>query len=123
MSLPECMRRHTPRQLKIWLAWLDLQWNRPSRSDWYAMQIAFNIACVRGMFAKSPPSFGLKDFTIEFGRKTAPPLSDEERLVRSKASWLAGAGLVVQGFNAPIDPNNPLLEAARKAREIHGELE
>ena len=30
----------TRRQFKAWKAWLDKQWNEPSRADYYAMQAA-----------------------------------------------------------------------------------
>ncbi len=32
---------------KLWLAWLDLQWDNPERSDWYLMQLAAEIEMLR----------------------------------------------------------------------------
>lgn len=35
----------THRQFLVWQAWLDKEWNVPSRSDWYAMQTAREVLC------------------------------------------------------------------------------
>lgn len=47
MPLMECMEKHTERQLYVWLAWFNLQMNKPSRSDYYLMQIA-RMLCKQG---------------------------------------------------------------------------
>ena len=52
-----------PRVLDGILAWLQEQWNEPSRTDWYLMQVACEI--VRGR-VKKPRSIGLKDFKLPF---------------------------------------------------------
>jgi len=40
LPLDVCLRETTHRQYRTWLAWLDMQWNRPARSDHYLMRIA-----------------------------------------------------------------------------------
>jgi len=38
----------TWRQFEVWQAWLDMQWNEPSRSDWYLMRVAANVLRAAG---------------------------------------------------------------------------
>lgn len=40
------MRRMTYREFLVWVDWLNEQWNRPSRTDHYLMQIAREVFCV-----------------------------------------------------------------------------
>ena len=40
MPLRECLKKTTNREYRTWMQWLTDDMNRPSRSDYYAMQIA-----------------------------------------------------------------------------------
>lgn len=86
------MKSHTQRQFRTWIAWLDAQWNEPSLSDYYAMQIA---AEVRRVLSKKPNDIKLDDFKMKF--KKPKPISKEaakkEKAAASLASWKAILGV------------------------------
>lgn len=76
------MDAHTHREHLGWLAWLDLQWNRPDRADHYQMQTACEV---RRVLAKDPNSIQPKQFNIPFktattqtGSHPVPPLTKEQ---------------------------------------------
>ncbi len=94
MPLRACMQTHTHREYKTWLTWLDEQWNRPSRSDNYSMQVAIklqellNIVRVYGS-KKQPATVNPDDMKLEFVQpkpKTAQKITPE-MLAMSKAGW------------------------------------
>lgn len=66
----------TFRQYLAWTAWLDREWNSPSRSDHYAMQTAFLIDNIADAFRSSPSSRSMADYRVKFK-------SEEERLAES----------------------------------------
>lgn len=94
MSLRECMEKHTEREMRVTLAWLEMQWDKPSRTDWYLMQIA---AEVRRGLVKKPSSVKTENMKIKFlldrKRSAAPPTS-QEQMMMSKQCWLGAAGLL-----------------------------
>ncbi len=55
-------------QFRVWLAWLDMEWNRPSRTDHYLMRIAQR--CHQG-WVKHPGEVDLDAERVEFGKKDA----------------------------------------------------
>jgi hypothetical protein len=81
------MRTWTYRKYLAVLAWLDHEWNRPSRSDHYAMQIAEWVS----------RSQDLDSMKIHFDyvepKPEKPKLTKEEIVKRSKARWAAAVGL------------------------------
>jgi len=91
MTLDEVKARTTHRQYLAWIWYLDDQWGRPSRSDNYLMQIAFEVC--RGNAAE-PNKVKRNSFKIPFTRKTEKPkavLSAKEKKKRvewAKARWL-----------------------------------
>ncbi len=48
------------------MSWLELEWNRPDRTDHYLMQIAVEI---RRVLSKNPSSHKLEHLLIKFIRK------------------------------------------------------
>jgi hypothetical protein len=98
-------QRMTHREFLIRVAWLELEWNRPSRSDWYLMRI---VQCVCSLpawvWGKSARSAGsLDDQKIPFvfkqetpeGKEKISPEEQAQRVKESKARWgilLAGRG-------------------------------
>ena len=66
------------------MAWLEEQWNKPSRSDYYLMRIAQRI---QAQWSKKPAT--LKDQIIEFEQKKAES-KPMDPVARSKAIWLGG---------------------------------
>jgi ADP-glucose pyrophosphorylase len=94
MSLHECMEKHTEREMKVTLAWLEMQWERPNRTDWYLMQIA---AEVRKGLVKKPNSVKTENLKIKFvldRKRSAPPPTAQEQMMTSKQCWLGAAGLL-----------------------------
>jgi hypothetical protein len=66
MSLRECMEKHTEREMKITLAWLEMQWDHPNRT-----------------------------IKFKFDRKCpAPATTPEQQMMISKQCWLGAAGLL-----------------------------
>lgn len=51
------------RKVAVWLAWLDLQWDRPSRSDCYVMQAGHAAA---EAMAKKRTTFRVKEWILKF---------------------------------------------------------
>jgi hypothetical protein len=84
------------RQFQAWQHWLNDQWDEPSRTDAYLMQIACEVR--RGN-AKHPGQVQLKHFVLRFTPpKPAPPTP--ETIAASKAVWLGRMGMkadVVEG--------------------------
>lgn len=96
MPLSECMHRHTHREYRTWQVWLDQQWNEPSRTDNYLMQIAQEI---RRVLHKHPERVKLDLFKILFEwrkRSVQPKITKEEATKRSKARWLGFLGMGVK---------------------------
>ena len=83
---------HIPhREFKAFLAWLDEQWNQPSRSDYYLMQIAQSVH--NQALRSKPGTLGLKHFGLEFKPKTAKETTEQQQQVAKnkielhKAVW------------------------------------
>jgi hypothetical protein len=74
------------------MEWLKKQWNEPSRSDYYMMQVAREVHCV---LHKNPGQVKVGMFKIPFLFKklVAVPQSVKERMVaHSKSFWGAILG-------------------------------
>lgn len=86
----------THRQCLAWTYWLRDEWDRPSRSDWYVMQLNTSLA---RMFAKNPSSIEVKHFKLEFKDESTEhtgPMSEEEAMSHardSEAIWLGAFGV------------------------------
>lgn len=83
-SLEEAMEKISHRQYLAMLEHLHLNWNRPSRSDWYLMRLAREI---RMSWMKDPsvaPS--TNEFKIAFDLDPPPPnyLSPEEQMAQAE---------------------------------------
>ena len=81
----------THRQFMVWRAWLDLQWDNPSRSDMYAMQIATEV---RRGYVKSPKAVKFMDMKLKFSKDTG-----KTKTTNSKAIWMAAVGIKPQCQN------------------------
>lgn len=67
------MRSKTNREYRTWMRWLENEDNNPSRSDWYAMQIAAEI---RRSGRKDPNSVAVRDLKLTLKReKVVAPVS------------------------------------------------
>lgn len=87
MTLSQCKQNMTERELAGWVRWLDDEWNTPTRTDHYLMQIAQEV---RRVLRKNPNKIKLKQFAIEFvkqqeGQPIRPRWSKEHATAVAKA--------------------------------------
>jgi len=87
------MEKHSHREYQMWMRHLEEEWNRPSRTDHYLMQIA---AKIEGLFRKG--SIKISSLLLPFQhKKPEKELTKEQiakaELERSKAAWRARVGL------------------------------
>lgn len=85
------MERWTHREYRTRLAWLDEQWNQPSRNDQYLMQIAMEV---RRVLSKKPNAIELDHFKLEFGTTEVKPVLKLTRAQLAKQSIARWCGLV-----------------------------
>lgn len=63
------MRQTTEREYQVWMEWrAEHEWNTPSKTDWYLMQINRDL---RQLFAKGAQGTTLEDLRLPFGGPTA----------------------------------------------------
>ena len=83
----------THRQFRTWQAWLQAEWNAPSRTDHYLMLIAQRVLQAA---ARNPGSVTLDGQRIEFRRRDGadepPALTVEQATAIAKAKWGAAMG-------------------------------
>lgn len=80
------MEEWTESRLLIALAWLKEQWNKPSRTDHYLMRIAQRAH----QWTKGNSTLKDQIVNFEFKKIRSIPLTQEERVARSKAIWIGG---------------------------------
>lgn len=90
----------THRQFEAWREWLFEEWNKPSRTDHYLMQITAEVVRTPGRWWGKLPKVKLDDFRIPFveAKPTKPfvkrpggppaPLTKEE-VIKFRASMRA----------------------------------
>lgn len=106
------MRELTYREYRTWLTWLDEQWNNPSRSDYYMMQIAQAVAR-KGI--RNPQDVTVGMFRLPFVMKKGeeeekekepsapPPIPPFSRVEVSQAIWLGSVGYTRKNMAADND--------------------
>jgi hypothetical protein len=91
----------THRQFVTWRAWLEMQWNRPTKDDWYSMQIACEVSRITAKNKKKPRP---KHFQLEFSDPNAKVYESASEEVREHisnlalAQWVARVGGRVTGI-------------------------
>lgn len=76
----------THRQALAWRVWIDDEWNRPDRADYYAMQTACEA---RRVLSKKPAQIKLKHFRLKFGGSAdQKPASRQQAADWAKAKWV-----------------------------------
>lgn len=84
----------TNRQHLVWLEWFKLQWNNPSKTDHYLMQITAEVA---RQWAKHPQNCKISNYIIPFGERRQPTATErKEEIASAKSRWLGFVGLNVQ---------------------------
>lgn len=83
------MARMSHREYLMIDAWLEAEWNRPSRTDHYLMKICSYLARIPGKGKLRE----LLLFKIPFGRKSEKGIetqqAKEQRAAQSRAAWRA----------------------------------
>ena len=77
----------THREYRTQRIWLDEQWNEPSRTDHYLIQIAAYVCYVLSKKSK----INLSDFKLTFGIKdpaVRPQITKQKAAKRAKSRWL-----------------------------------
>ena len=82
MSVDECMKRVRHREYLAWMAKFREEWNEPSRSDYYLMQIAAAMIRMK--------KGGLDQLKIPFKFKEGPT-KEEAKMTAETATELAKA--------------------------------
>ena len=77
------MEEHTHREYLAWLAYLEDQWNEPTLTDFYLMEIA---AEVRRVLSKKPNDIRIGQFLLKFG-KGSQAQQQPESVEAVKARW------------------------------------
>lgn len=88
------------REFLTWEAWFQKQWNRPSRSDFYEMQTACQVARV---LAKNPANIKIEHFKLPFGEdgtRKQKELENKKIAESAKAGW---AGILSAKLGKVID--------------------
>ncbi len=101
MPLRKCMQEHTHREFKLWIAYLDDEWYRPTRSDHFLMRIAQRVQQIPfQIWGKDSNKITLEH--QEVFKKPGDPKekpeeesaeSVKERTLWSKMRWFGIAGL------------------------------
>lgn len=91
MSLDDVCEKHSERQVRLWIIWLQQQWNKPNRTDYYILKM-IQTWCRDGV------TLDQLRINWEFRDKSAEPvLSEEERrrllTVIAKARFEQAAGV------------------------------
>lgn len=90
----------TNRQYLMLIAWINEQWNKPSRSDHYVMQVAEEVVNSRPRKRGSKPRPKLETYKIPFKSVVKQPVADPEqfKLLKnnlSKAKWIGSMTMPV----------------------------
>lgn len=56
----------THRQFLSWQIWLRLQWERPSRADWYSIQVAGEVRRIWNGLTDTKKAPDFKELTLKF---------------------------------------------------------
>lgn len=74
----------THRQFLAWQAWLGGEWDHPSRTDHYLMQIAFGVHRAN---VKHPERVKFEHMRLKFG-EPKPEADTPQSVAVSKQTWL-----------------------------------
>jgi hypothetical protein len=87
------MDRWPERYLKTVLDWIERQWNKPSRTDYYLMRVAQRV---QQQWSKKCVT--IEDQKLQIKITKVRELTKEEKIARSKAIWIGGiAGGTLDG--------------------------
>lgn len=108
----------THRQFSMWQVWLEGEWHRPNRSDYYAMRTALEV---RRVLMSNPNLVQIKDMKVRFDfadpekvEGKDPGLTKEQLLNLSKGVAIARAGGKFKEVRIPRS------EWAAHLEKVHG---
>lgn len=114
----------TNRQYLVTLAWLQQQWNRPTRSDSYLMQIACEV---RRVLSKDPRKIHLSHFELEFGPKSQPrdvrQMTAAEASLEAQARWKTAMGTAVEKLTIKTISQEEARQRSDKLRQEYEEFQ
>lgn len=100
MSLQECMEVISHREYLLWMEWLRIQWNSPSRNDHYLMAIALELRTIQQMFSETPRPYSLDHMKVKFNfrkirkGKPLPGTLTQEDIIKIRQSYhMAAVGI------------------------------
>lgn len=116
----------THRQFLLCRAWLDEQDNQPSRADYYAMQVACELAKTR---AKNPNQVKIDGFKLVFTKKKVTksrtkPLTQSGKATLVEQAWIGRmtAPITVKREGQPdeiiLPPKLQALETFKKQQQL-----
>jgi hypothetical protein len=87
------MQKTSHRQFRLWMDWLDEQWNKPGLTEQYIAQLTREVHFTRRLKnpIKSLSSWFLK-FTRQDAKPEPAPMTIEEATAAAKARWFAYTG-------------------------------
>jgi hypothetical protein len=106
MPLTACMKAHTERQLRVWLAYLrELE----NEHDLTALYLQHILAEVRRSWIAHPDRVQTEDHRLQFEWSSQPPEEEEEIDVeeatrQAKARWGLALGRQEQPARPPVPP-------------------
>jgi hypothetical protein len=87
----ELMRRMTHREYEVWIEWIKDNQGHPSRSDWYAMQIAAEIRRLRmktpAVEGYDPNVVKLADMKLSRDDPKPKTITREQAADQAKSRW------------------------------------
>jgi hypothetical protein len=84
----------THRQFLAWMSWMEEQWDMPTRTDYYLMQIDNSV---KRVLSKRPSAIKLEHSKLVFReKKKEVPLTKEQAASISKAKWVGMMTMPVQ---------------------------
>ena len=86
----------------MWLLWLDEEYNVPSRSDFYVMQLTASVDSLPArVWGRKPPNVNISTYRIKFNSmmKKVTVMGKEALTKVAKSRWFALTGYKRNGRN------------------------
>lgn len=102
--------RVTRRQHYIMLLWLGEEWDRPTKTEYYLMQIACEA---RRVFSRKPDKIKMEHFKLEFG---SPLKRRRDKPEDTKNKWI-GALSSAGGMGVMKDKDGNIIQQVEKKQK------
>lgn len=96
----------------VWLRYLGMEWNMPTRSDYYQMQTAAEIRQIRNSFSKGARSATIREMKLRFTTAEQRKAEKEREytdaeLKQMDAVWAMRLGLIGPDSRQPRTKREP----------------